>query len=240
MQSKGKKNFTILGVLLLAITGATFVWYEWAGGRELINYSEIIVLKEDILKGQEVTAEQMVVKKIEKTSLIKDVINDPHKIIGKEAKHFIPAYTQLHASYFDETGLVLKKGQVIAKIPVEWTLSVPDTLRRGDNIAIYAALYDKQLLASLQATNTRQTTVTSTDSVSDEKSITQENEEVVTTSTTKNQEDSQKNKFEQVLSAQVAYVKDSSNQEVVSISTDDRLNASSAISNFECHYTKRI
>lgn len=234
MQSKGKKNFTILGVLLLALTGAAFVWYEWAGGREFVNYSEVVVLKEDVLKGQKITSEQLTVKKVEKTSLIKEVVSDSEEIIGKEARHFIPAATQLHASYFDEAGLVLKEKQVIAQIPVEWTLSVPDTLRRGDNIVIYAALYDKQLLASLQTASSKQTTVTSSNP---NDSITSENQEtetqVVITPTTSTQDASQQKKFEEVLSAKVAYVKDSSNQEVVTVSTNDRLNATSVISNVE-------
>lgn len=231
MQSKkSQKIFTIFGLLLIAIAGGGFVWYEWGGGREMINYHDVIVLNQDVKQGQTINGDLLSYLKVDKLSTIEGVIKDPSVLIGKEATHFIPGNTQLHSNYFEDAGLTLKEGQYIAQIPVEWTLSIPDTLRRGDQIAIYAATYDKQVLANLQQVESK--TVSSQVKKNEEDGETTENaitEEVETTDSI-NESSSE---LTELLSTKVAYVRDGSNREVVTVSSKERIDASSNIQNVE-------
>lgn len=249
MQSKkSQKVFTIFGLLLIAIAGGGFVWYEWAGGREMINYQDVIVLSQDVKQGEVINEDLISYLKVDKLSTIDGVIHDPATVIGKEAKHFIPSNTQLHSNYFEEAGIVLKEGQYIAQIPIEWTLSIPDTLRRGDQIAIYAATYDKQVLASLQPKETSTVTSNEEKEANEDSSkieVTNGKGEVVENITT---EETQVNEttisntqpeLTELLSTKVAYVRDGSNKEVVTISLKDRIDASSNIQNVEIITTAR-
>lgn len=232
--NKNKKWFSILGITLMAMAGVVFVWYEWGGGRELVNYTEIVMLNKEVREGQTITEQDLVLVKIDKTTVIDNVVTDYTKIVGKEARHYIPAKSQLHSGYFVPQGLVLSEGQVIAQIPVEWTLSVPDTLRRGDDIIIYSALYDKKLLETLQSDRNKEvTTVTSETTQGETSENATEGEEEDTNIDISYSSNTSPEGLQELLSTKVAYVKDSSNKEVVTVSNNGRLDASSVIQNVE-------
>lgn len=108
---------------------------------------------------------------------------------------------------------------MISQIPREWILSVPDTLRRGDDIVLYSAFYDTELLAQLQ----KKQTATSNSDKSD--TNTAKNPASVTSG--------QPSEFEQLLQTKVAYVKDGANREVVTVSNGDRIDGSSVIGSVE-------
>lgn len=240
--TKSRKVFTFFGIFLIAIAIGGFIWYEWGGGRELINYQDVIVLSQDVKQGELIREEMLSLQRVDKFSVIDGIITDPGIVIGKEAKHFIPATTQLHNNYFDESGLVLSEGEFIAQIPVDWTLSIPDTLRRGDQIVIYSANYEQNILANLQprqqvisSGNTETPTENGTSIVEDlvdDKDKTNED-------TTKTEEVpaapsvSENSELTELMNTKVAYVKDGSNKEVVTISLNERLDASSNIENVE-------
>lgn len=240
--SKNRKALTFSGVFLIAIAIGGFIWYEWGGGREMINYQDVIVLNTDVKQGDVITEELLSIQRVDKLMVIQGIITDPATLIGKEAKHFIPAATQLHNYYFEESGLVLSEGEFIAQIPVDWTLSIPDTLRRGDQIVIYAANYDQQVLENLQPKQTVVSTekketpnenaasidVKSEDANATETEETTKTEEVPTTPSV-----SETSELTELLNTKVAFVKDGSNKEVVTISPNDRLDASSNIENVE-------
>lgn len=230
-----KKNriFSILGILLLALSIGLFIWYEWGGGRELVHYDDVVVLKSDVKKGQLITDDLLQVIKVQSDLLIQDVIRAPKDILGKEANHYIPAQSQLHPTFFVDAGLVLKEGQYVAQIPIEWTLAVPDSLRRGDQIVIYAAQYEKKIMNSLQPK--RQSSENKSENDDTDKSIdtniniseddekTDVLEESVATQPA----------FEELLNTTVAFVKDSANREVITVSDTDRLDGSAVIRNVE-------
>lgn len=207
----------------MATAGAIFIWYEWGGGRELVNYETVIVLNEEVKKGDVIYEENISFLEVDKESLIKEVLKKPNTVIGQEAKHYIPANTQLHNNYFEEGGLLLKKNQFIAKIPLEWTLAVPDTLRRGDSIVIYAAMYDQNLLQQLNP-SLQNPTINNDDEAT---------ELIEPINSPYNAPVKTENELTEVLTTTVAYVKDSSNREVVTVSLNDRLDGSSTISGVE-------
>jgi hypothetical protein len=215
--NKMKKNriLPLFGLALMGIAGGLFAWYEWFGGREYINYENVIVLKEEINRGQKVDINNLMFQKIEKSQVIQDAIIDENIIIGLEAKHFIPANSQLHAKFFDDGRLILKEDQYIAQIPVEWTLSVPNSMRRGDEIIIYSVTYGdailKRLMPNVVSTNDNQENQNDTEMIE----VTEIN--------------MPSNDLNKIMESTVAYVKDSANREVISIGENERLDGSSAI-----------
>ncbi len=205
------KLFPILGFSLLGLSSGVFTWYEFLGGREIVNYEEIVVLKQDVTQGTKVTDDNWTWLSVDKNTLIEKPIEDPNEIVGKEAKHYIPANSQLTPQYFADKGLVLKKGQFVAKIPVEWTLSVPDSIRRGDDVIIYSA-FSENASSGIKTQNTLQAN---------------------SSSKIQNQNHNNTASLNKKIESKVAYIKDSSNREVITLSNGDRLDGSAPIKNVE-------
>ncbi len=226
----------------MTISLSLFVWYEWLGGKEYINYQEVIVLKENVNRGQIISAANMSRILVGKDAIIDDGITSENEVIGLVAKHFIPGKEQLHSNFFESANVHLEEGQYVAQIPAEWTLAMPNSMRRGDKIVIYSVNYDKELVQSLQGS---QVSSKSTDTKkSNEKEIDENNSEQDNSNDSKDSKADDKaleetiedinsmdtqNELNKVLEVNVAYVKDSANREVVSIGELDRLDGSSSI-----------
>ncbi|MFV0518358.1 MAG: SAF domain-containing protein [Aminipila sp.] len=185
------------GILLIIL--ATTIFFGWENfGREAFTYEAVIVFKDDIQKGTIIDKSQLAQLNVEKSSLIKNAITDPDKIIGKRSNTFIPRGGQLCKEFFSDPELVTGDGNNILSIPMEWIYSYPQTLRRGDLVHFYAI----------------------------EKSLTENSEygdvavgiEVGSESP--------------LISAKIAYVKDSSNREVIDV-TANRMDGSAAVSGIE-------
>lgn len=140
-----KQNFSkikgILGILLLALTCAGIFYWEFYG-REQLTYSTVLVAAEKIEKNEIITKEKVkFVKREEKTLVIGCLKeNDSFEILGLEAKHDIPEGTQIVQEYFEAPELVINEEEFIFKIPSDWLISYPTTLRRKDKIYIYPVL----------------------------------------------------------------------------------------------------
>ena len=132
-----KKYKKIFGVLLLIAAVAFFIFWEFIGRSELLH-ENIIVLKENVNKGTLITADMLTIEKIPAENYIDTAINNINNIVGLEAVHYIPAKTQLVKEYFDVPELVLDDDEKIMRLPNEWILSYPETLRRKDRIYLYA------------------------------------------------------------------------------------------------------
>jgi len=195
--------FPLIGILIIGLM-ISLVWFWETSGRELYFYQEVVVLNQDIKRGTIISEEILSTEKFEVDRLIESAIIDKSQIIGLEAKHFIPKNSQLHPFYFEETQLTTDKNTLITRIPSEWIYSIPNTLRRNDEIVFY---YIKDNSA------------TSSENPEDSIRI-------------RNNEDGYKlvEKLGQpVLTARVAYVKDSANREVQTLSSQSRLDGSSVI-----------
>ena len=218
-QVNPRRVMAIVGVFMIVSSIGLYTWYEFLGGRQYLLYQDVVVAKEPFKKGHVVKAEDLTYIKVEKNQLAKGVLLDPNEVVGKQANHFIPQFAQMDRSYLSESGLVLEEGEFVAQIPVEWTLSIPDTLRRGDDIIMYSALYDAELLKNLQP----KTTATSNS----------QKDNTATSSSGTNSAATSSSGLEELLQTKVAYVKDGANREVISVSNGDRIDGSSRIGSVE-------
>lgn len=205
-----KKHKRLAGVILLISALSFFAFWELVGREELL-YSNVVVLREDVFKGVEITHDMLQYIKIDSQGVIKDCIINPDDIIGLESKHYIPAGTQLVSNYFDLSSLVLKNDEKIMKLPDGWIHSFPETLRRKDEVYIYAIEPDRDNADSISKSDIN---------VTNSNSKINEQEKIYLLTTT------------------VAYVKDNSNREVNSLD-DDRLVGSSIISDIELVITEK-
>lgn len=199
-----------LFVLLLVIAIGMFVWYEFAGGRTTLNYERIVALKEEVTQGTTIEPSMLQTLNYEKNLVKSNHITNEKAIVGLVAKHYIPADTPLVNNYFDEADLVLKNDQYIAQLPKEWIISVPQTLRRGDRIVLYAT--DIKTAISIPT------------NIDENGQILQENQLNTVGGNTS---------IVELFETTVAFVKDSSNAEVVTTSKEDRKNANSSIASVE-------
>lgn len=232
MSSK-RKILPALGLSLMGLSAGVFTWYEWMGGREYINYEEVLVLNEAVVRGQEITVDNLSYAMEEKSKIIEGAVIIPENIIGLEAVNYIPAKTQLHMNYFENADLVLEQGEYIAQIPIEWTLSIPDSLRRGDEVIVYSVMYDKELVNSL--TSQQQDVISvgnNSNNTNDDTTGNSDNEESensASATVSEKKDSTSLNILNKVMDTKVAYVKDSANREVISIGEKDRLDGSSTI-----------
>lgn len=150
---KYKKTFGML-LLILAIT--FFIFWEFIGRSELLH-ENIVVLKEDVIQGQIITADMLIRAKIPMENYNKNAIQNINDLIGQEAKHYVPANTQVFKEYFDTPELVLNVEQKIMRLPQEWILSFPETLRRKDKIYLYAVKSNEKSVDNEQNQNNKKT-----------------------------------------------------------------------------------
>ncbi len=132
-----KKNKKLMGIFFLFLAITFFIFWEFVGRSELL-YESVVVLKEDVQKGTLITDDMLNIIKIDVNNHIKNSINKKSEIIGFEAKHYIPAKTQLVGEFFDSPEFVLDDDEKIMKLPNEWIHSYPETLRRKDKVYLYA------------------------------------------------------------------------------------------------------
>lgn len=131
-----KKYRKIIGVFLLLITVAFFIFWEVTGRKELL-YTDVATLNTDVKTGQLITGDMIDMVKRETDTLITGAIVNPYLIVGKEAVQFIPKNSMLREEFFDNAEIVLNENEYVFKFPEDWVASYPDTLRRKDKIFFY-------------------------------------------------------------------------------------------------------
>lgn len=222
MQAMFKWLFPIIGLLLLTCIAGLIFWWE-TDGRDRYMYQPALILKEEVRRGDIIREDMLDSVRYDKNLLIAESIADPNKVIGMEARHYIPAGTQLHPRYFDQPGLLTREDTFIVKVPNEWLYSVPDTLRRKDRVAFFEVTREvlNQALSEGNAELYRDqdTAANAPNSLN-----------------TYRYPDAQASlalSGEPIYLTTVAYVKDGANREVVSVSDEDRLDGSSLIGSIE-------
>jgi hypothetical protein len=239
LQDRVRKNganwLAVSGIILVIFAIGLFFFYE-SIGKDKLFYTDIYVLNDEVHRGVEITAEMIEIVRIEKNSVIKNVVLNIEEIIGKEASQFIPKGIQLDKRFFENPGLVLNDNEKITKIPKEWWVSVPNTLRRKDVIEIYAVPANKldfKAVANIQTSTSKSQSTTN-----DGTDVTTETTTGEVTISTHSEEDADYLKEEikdskPIMIVTVAYVKDSANREVTTISKQDRIEGSSTIADVE-------
>lgn len=201
------KNFIkgLLGIILILLAiGTIFYWEVY--GRESLLYKNIVILTKEVNKNEVITSDMVRYQKREGTTLIDSALLDKSLIIGKAANSYIPKGVQLVEKYFESPNLVLNEDEYIFKIPLEWLKAFPSSLRRGDIIFFY----------EVEKGTTEQNAI---DPNASEGEITINNKKAL--------------EKKPITSTVVAYVKDSANREVITLSDEERYNGSSKISEIE-------
>lgn len=214
INSVSKSMLSIIGIMIIILMFAV-TWYWETYGRVNFLYKMVIVLREDVKKGTVITENMITTEKLEQSTLMNNPIHDKGILVGKVAKHFVPGHTPLSSLYFDDANVVPPKDTFIAKIPNDWLLSIPDSIRRKD----------KAVICEVKGASIGQITAI--------KPV-QPNSGANLNTYTKVELDQIKDQLGTALvTTTVAYVKDGSNKEVVDIGRDDRLDGSSKIASIE-------
>lgn len=241
----------LLGILTSVLTISFILVYDFFI-RERIDSEEVVVVKagETIFKNETITEDKIAIERRPKETLIDGVIKakDVNMIIGYDASQDIVGNSMISRTMIDYDDLIPdeSKGEAIRPIPNEWIYAQPGSLRRKDLVDFYLVYPDG-------STNFNNENGPSHVSSMDEDVYTEEDpsedEDMVYTYDSENEQDGEKNEkiSEENLKmntkpflkdVRVVYVKDSGNQEVVSTSgdgknTNERLNASSEPNNLE-------
>jgi len=194
-----------LGIIIMSCSVVLFVWWEKTGRKQYL-YNDIIIASTNIESGTVLSQDMLKTIRISAKQFIDGAINDLDEIIGKKAAQFIPKSSQFSSTYFVDESIELKEDEYILSIPKDWIITSPDSLRGGDIIYFYPV---KQPEEPEDVETTEGKTI-----ISYEKKT-----EPV--------------KKEDVLECKVAYLKDSGNREVITISEKERFDASSNIESLE-------
>lgn len=202
------KLLAVIGLLVIVLCVTTVIFWE-TGGREHFLYEDIIVSINSIDKDTVITEDMLINKSIDSSQIIEGTIRHKNEIIGKRAAHFIPGQSQLNLAYFLDESIELSEGEYILAIPDDWIITMPESLRGGDEIYFYPV---KQKEKSEEDVSGNTGFSNSTISSSMKAEIF---------------------KKEDILRSVVAYIKDSGNREVVTISKEERFDGSSKIASLE-------
>lgn len=228
----------IVGFVFLAAVVVVQLWYE-NSGRELFFSREVVKLHSEAKRGDIIDETMWYYDKVDKDAVINGVITDPSEILGMAVKQFIPENAQLNGAYFDVPELITDKEHLTMKIPAEWLYSIPNTLRGRDSILL------KEVTSEvLNADDKDKAEGPSADPSADPNAVSDAADPNVETNDTasnaeiKVYDETDANKLADqagkiVLETTVAFVKDSSNREVVTLSQKDRYDGSSVIRDVE-------
>lgn len=136
---------SIIGIVLI-ISALAGGYYWETKGRQSYQQIQIPVTSVDIQKGERFNSQILRNVYIEKSSMVKGALleKDLHKIADQRATQFIPANSQIVATYFTRDNRSFSDGKSVFSIPASWIFSKSSTLRKGDWVEIYGeeeALY---------------------------------------------------------------------------------------------------
>ena len=206
---KASKIIAVLGVVFILIS-ASLVFFWETEGREHFLYRQVIVMAGSVEAGTTITADMLGVKSIDSGTIIEEAITDKASVIGKKAAHFIPGRSQLNQTYFENESIVLATDEYIFTIPDEWIITLPNSLRSGDIIYFYPVKMPDEKDESKETGGSERKV--------SEKDVSDISKEAVE---------------DYILESVVAYLKDSGNREVVTVSEEERYDGSSKIASLE-------
>jgi len=129
--------FSILGIILMLSTLAMIYFWE-TKGRERFLYTEVVMLNQSVEADTAIEPDMLNLIKINPDNLMEGAVVKKDEVIGKYSAHFIPKYSQLSLAYFkDKSEGTTKEDQYIFSIPVDWIITFPNSMRRGDIIYFY-------------------------------------------------------------------------------------------------------
>lgn len=237
--NKGRNQVIIsIGGIILTLTCMVLAVLWETVGREEYLYKNILVATKDIQKGELLTEDKLKYIKIEEDKIISNPITSKKDIINLAAKHYIPRYSQLSHEFFDDPGIVLKKDQFIFNVPADWIKVVPSSIRRKDTAIFYEIKNTDTNNSTAQSSGQTEPANNTTVAGQGINMYNLKNDDWLKTFDVKNFVTNTDGKVkEPVIVAIVAYVKDSSNKEVVDsdskMKKDGHLDGSSEIQHIE-------
>lgn len=103
-----------------------------------IDRVEVVKVKETMQRGTKVTENNVEIQLVKRDEVVEGALTALSGALGKETRFFVKKGQQVIPEMIDDKELALKPGQFNAPIPVEWLLTIPGSLLRGDHIALYA------------------------------------------------------------------------------------------------------
>lgn len=232
LKGKFSRILPLIGFVCLAILIVVQFWYESAG-REILFSEQVVKLRSDVKRGDIIKDDMWFYVKVDKDSVIHGSIVDPNEIVGKSAKQFIPYNSQLSDSFFELPELITDANHFTMKIPGDWLYSVPNTLRARDRIVLKEVSRDVIEADQVEISsgpNSNQKGINSNDSANE---ATETDDLEIPVYDTEEINKLEGKAGDVVLETTVAYVKDSSNREVVTLSEIERHDGSSVIRDVE-------
>ncbi|PLT43525.1 hypothetical protein B8V81_5065 [Paenibacillus pasadenensis] len=224
-----QRGLPLLGLVLLAGLIVFQLWFE-TKGREMFFSEQVVMLTGEAARGDQISDGDWYYAKVPKDTVIDTVITDPSLIVGKVAKQYIPFKAQLSPTFFEDAELVTTSDQFMMKIPNEWVYALPNTLRARDKIVlkeIPRSVLEREKQADAAANDPSVVPSPSPEPAEGDASELPETYDPKAAGAVAGKAG------EIVLKATVAYVKDSSNREVQSISSMDRKDGTSVIRDIE-------
>jgi hypothetical protein len=174
----------------------------------------------DIKKGTVIKENMLTTIRVEENNLISNPVSNMDEVLNMAAKQFIPKNAQLNKEFFESPDVILDKNQYVARIPSNWLIAIPSSIRRKDIACFY--LVDAKSEQQLNNTISQRTN----DGKSGQglNTYIQESPKAI---------ESINSLGKPVVESTVAYVKDSANREVVTLSKDERFDGSSQVSSIE-------
>ena len=140
MEGNGKMRYLKPAIGIILIILALVGGYYWeTKGRQTYQQVQVPVASVDILQGDKLDGEMVKVIYLDKSSIVKGALleKDIPQIIDYRATQFIPANSQIVASFFKKNDTSLAENKSVFSIPNSWIFSRSSTLRKGDWIEIY-------------------------------------------------------------------------------------------------------
>lgn len=133
---KKKKASRIIGTMLI-VASLTSIFYWETMGRENYAYNDMVVLNTNVEEGVIITDDMVTTIKSDIKGDIDEIVLSKSDIVNKISLNYIPKNTPIVERYFKERDLVLSNEEYIFKIPDDWIISYPSSLRRGDSAFFY-------------------------------------------------------------------------------------------------------
>jgi hypothetical protein len=113
------------------------VWEFW--GRENLAYEEILVLKEPLRANSVLTEECFATKRVDSPSKEALKPKDKDSLLGMETLQYVAEGVELRHAYFVPAKYRVggDTGKGIMSISQDWLLSYPQTLARGNTVALF-------------------------------------------------------------------------------------------------------
>lgn len=136
-----KRLRTILGLALIIVAVASFVFWE-VKGRESLMLDTVIVASEKIQAGTVITRDLLSKTGVAPENRVHKSVdfNELHSILGLVTSQNIVKNGQISLEYLIENDFYLRKNQSVYVLESDWIMMRSSSIRRGDWIDIYDGL----------------------------------------------------------------------------------------------------